>query len=310
MSTTFRIKNQRKFFSYREVLTVSDIIQILPNLSQYSFDTDLDDWNFLNSKLSDFNFLRLGIEGHSILGFRISYNQKTFEYLIEVSDYATGNDWETTLNYVSALSEKLRNPIKVGVWRYSASKIINFDFYKKMKEGINTLLGKLSEYELYIDGIKRPIILGKLIREYLINHENQLDELRDILYNTQYPNSYYHKQTFHTNIDEKTIYGNYSIGEKMRCVLPTRPFVEAKNEYLLVGHPLTHWTMSVSFIDDNGDYILDKVCEYNSFFENIPKEKLSFIDENFVWVEELSRDELQAIIDKSTIMDKFGQFIK
>ncbi|MGT2742706.1 DUF4299 family protein [Streptococcus plurextorum] len=309
MPVIFKVKNKRKLLSFQEVLSVSSMLQLIPGLSQYSFDNNMESWDFLNAKLSELEALWLGVETKSSLGFYVSYDVKSKEYVVELSYYATEIDWTIALRYLSALAEKVGNPISIGAETLTATEIIDYQCEQTMLAGLRNLLERIESDEIYLKGIKRPIILGNKMRELLIGSDSPLDALGELIYNTQYPNVYVHQQTFHYNSGEKTIYGNYSIGEELKVVLPSVPFVEDKNNHHLVGHPLTHWTMTVTLLNEAGDYELYKVCEYNSFVQQIPSDKCQFIDDNFMIVNALTKVELDDIIEKSELLDKYGQFI-
>lgn len=310
MPVIFKIKNKKKFFSYNEVLNIYSIIELIPNISQYSYDNEVENSNFFNAKLSEFNSLWLGVESKSTLGFLVKYDSKTNEYVVDLSYYATETDWLLTLQYLSALSEKIGNPIQVDKSKFNSKEILDYDYKPIMAIGLQHLFERLRDDEVYLNGIKRPIIMGQKIRMLLSNTESRIERFDDFIYYTQYPSVYEHRQTFHYNNDGKTIYGNYSIGENLKCVLPTSPFIEFKNERVLVGHPFTHWTMTVTMLNNFGERELYKVCEYDSFIKNISKNKYEMLDDNFIIIDKLTREELEEIIEKSIVLDNFGQFLE
>lgn len=264
--------------------------------------------DIFTTKLNEVDSIWLGIEYSSSLGFRVSYDNKNNYYQVDLSLYATEDDWRITLDYLSALAKIIGNSIEEGNNKFTAQEILNIDYKPVMELGVTNLLSRIEDYELTLYGIKRPIIFGNILRDELKSSTDKIKLLSEILYSCQYPPAYVHQQTFHFNNGGKTLFGNYSIGENLKSILPRYPFVEIYNEKLLVGHPLTHWTMSVTKLDDNKEYQLHKVCEYSSFFNNIPLEKFSILDDNFVVVAPLSLEELENIVSKSEVIDRYAQF--
>lgn len=309
MPVTFTIKNKRKFLGYQEVLSVATLIQLTPDLSQYSFDNSVENVDLFNARLSDVRELWLGVEGKSSLGFKLSYDIKSNEYQVVLSLYADEIDWKITLRYLSELAKLLDNPIKLFQKKYSADKIINYDFNSDLLNGVEELLKGIEDHGVVtLYGLKRPIVFGTGVQDIIKNSLDKIRTLGAILYNTQYPQAYVHLQTFHYNNGGKTIYGNYSIGEELKVVLPSIPFVEMWNNYHLVGHPLTHWTLTVTKLNEEGEYRLHKVFEYDSFIKNIPDEKCTYIDDNFMIVEKLTWEELEKISERAIELDRYGQF--
>lgn len=315
MSIDFRIKNKRKLFSYQEELTNLQLIQIIPNLSQYNFDEQYDNVNrhdFYNTKISNINYLRLGIENESIFGFLISYDKKRNEYLLSISNYATKKDWEIFVNYLSELSKVLNNFIlDEGKQKFNYNTILNIDYYSVMKVAMEQIKERTANNHcIEIYGIKRPVIMGEKLNTILTYAADKVSAFENYIYKTQYPDAYVHIQTFHFNDGGKTIYGNYSIGDNLKCVIPKEPFIEQKNYNVDLGTPLTHWTLSITLKNNEDEYKIYKICEYNSFIAQLERNQYEELDDNFIILNKLTKEDFDKILENAKILDKYGQFIK
>lgn len=308
----FRVKNRRLFFRYADAATIKELIQIIPNLSQYSANEEHPDFDMrelLATRLDQLGTIRFGIDGVSVYGFAVRCDKAQSYYEVILSDYATNEDWQVAIDYVTALAKWLGSPVcdEKG-WKISPKKWKNFDYQPLREQGLSQLMATLEQSDWEIEGVRRMIYLGQHLLQLLKLSSDKLSVYDNYVRETQYVKAYIHEQTFGYNAGKKTIYGNYSIADNLKVVLPLEAFVELHNENVLIGRPLTHWTLTVSLENEDGEYHLYKVCEYDSFIKQLQPNQYTRLDEQFIIIDPMTKEELDILLDGAILMDNNGQF--
>lgn len=296
----FTIKNPKKLFKPQPVLSIQECLEILPNLSQYSYDDYADGFNrreFLADRLSNIDNIWLGIEGESASGFSLVYLSNEQVYEVYVDYFAISSDWHLALSYLSALSQRLKQPILFENGQKVGS---DFDYFSLMENNLQRLFEVARTEEQTLVYLKRPVVFGKQMSNKLMYLGKPIiSEYEKLVLAAQYPTAHVYEQSFHLNPGNKTIYGNYTYGEDLDAILPLRPFVEHQNQGVLVGHPLTHWVLSFAY--NEGDkhhpqYETKDTFPYDLAINcllDYPHEQL---DENFIILQALKREQLDAIV--------------
>ncbi|MFA9414544.1 MULTISPECIES: DUF4299 family protein [unclassified Streptococcus] len=304
----FTIKNAKKLFTPLPVLTVQECLELLPNLSQYSYDDYQEGFNrsaFLADTLVNAGGLWLGIPGKSDSGHRLHYDQKEQAYKVYVDYFALPADLELALAYIKRLSQHLKKPIITDDGqKFSSENIKDFPYTPILEGNLIGLCQADRQEEQVLYYLKRSLVIGRKMAERLIYMGKPiLSTYEEVILAAQYPEAHIHEQTFHLTNDQQTIYGNYSIGEELAVVLPRRPFVERHNETYLVGHPLSHWTLSIVYKSEDRsdwDYRLVGTFPYQDVMDRLLEYPYEELDDNFIITSSLSRENLQAIIDQLT----------
>ena len=76
MSVEFRVKNKKRllFMGYSDAMSVSEALDLLPDLSVFGIDESAEDFDeraFLKSPLSEYECLILGVRGKSGRGIEL-----------------------------------------------------------------------------------------------------------------------------------------------------------------------------------------------------------------------------------------------
>ena len=302
MSISFFIKNLRT----DENVSVEKILEIGGTLSQYNLDAEQIE-EFLSEELGNFDCILVGEEEKSARGFEISYDKNTKFYQIRLYTPCSIGDWETAFNFIEKLGCFLENNniIDEDGTEYTLESIRTYPYIENIEFGIKTLTDHFDEtqMEIYkVFGIYRPVAFNKKMIEDMNNSENPTKLFSDIITSIQYIDAYTANQNFYKN-DNEEIFGVYTLTESVRTILPFKPSVEYENSDIVKNEDVKFWRLVLVIIngnpDDENSYEMLGEVDYTKFIENLPKDKYSFIDGEYIVIEPLTKEEINKIFKLS-----------
>lgn len=303
MGISFFIKNLKE----NESLVIEKILEIGEPLSQYSLDeADEQIEEFLNEKLEEFECLLVGEEGKSARGFEISYNSETKYFGIRVYTPCSIGDWETAFEFMKKLGKYLGNDkiIDEDGEEYFSENINSYPYEEDIKYGIQALSENFESKEhrsFNVFGIYRPVAFNEKMIDEMLKSENPVKKFSEIITDIQYIDAYTATQKFY-NI-ENEICGVYTLTESVRTILPFKPAVEFQNMEIVKNEDVKKWKLILVVINgdpnDEKSYEMVGNIDYSQFIENLPKDKYSFIDGEYIVVEPLDKEEILNKILKS-----------
>lgn len=304
MSISFFIKNLRT----DENISVEKILKIGRTLSQYNLDESAEQIEeFLSEELGNFDCILVGEEEKSARGFEISYDKNTKFYQIRLYTPCSIGDWETAFDFIEKLGCFLENNniIDEDGTEYTLESIRTYPYIENIEFGIKTLTDHFDEtqMEIYkVFGIYRPVAFNKKMIEDMNNSENPAKLFSDIITNIQYIDAYTANQNFYKN-DNEEIFGVYTLTESVRTILPFKPSVEYENSDIVKNEDIKFWRLVLVIIngnpDDENSYEMLGEIDYTKFIENLPKDKYSFIDGEYIVIEPLTKEEIDKIFKLS-----------
>ena len=304
MSISFFIKNLRT----DENISVKKILEIGGTLSQYNLDeSDEHIEEFLSEELGNFDCILVGEEEKSARGFEISYDKNTKFYQIRLYTPCSIGDWETAFDFIEKLGCFLENNniIDEDGAKYTLESIRTYPYIENIEFGIKTLTDHFDEtqMEIYkVFGIYRPVAFNKKMIEDMNNSENPTKLFSDIITSIQYIDAYTANQNFYKN-DNEEIFGVYTLTESVRTILPFKPSVEYENSDIVKNEDVKFWRLVLVIIngnpDDENSYEMLGEVDYTKFIENLPKDKYSFIDGEYIVIEPLTKEEINKIFKLS-----------
>lgn len=304
MSISFFIKNLRT----DENISVEKILKIGRTLSQYNLDeSDEHIEEFLSKELGNFDCILVGEEEKSARGFEISYDKNIKFYQIRLYTPCSIGDWETAFDFIEKLGCFLENNniIDEDGTEYTLQNIRTYPYIENIEFGIKTLTDHFDEtqMEIYkVFGIYRPVAFNKKMIEDMNNSENPAKLFSDIITNIQYIDAYTANQNFYKN-DNEEIFGVYTLTESVRTILPFKPSVEYENSDIVKNEDIKFWRLVLVIIngnpDDENSYEMLGEIDYTKFIENLPKDKYSFIDGEYIVIEPLTKEEINKIFKLS-----------
>lgn len=304
MSISFFIKNLRT----DENVSVEKILEIGGTLSQYNLDeSDEHIEEFLSEELGNFDCILVGEEEKSARGFEISYDKNTKFYQIRLYTPCSIGDWETAFNFIEKLGCFLENNniIDEDGEKYTLESIRTYPYIENIEFGIKTLTDHFDEtqMEIYkVFGIYRPVAFNKKMIEDMNNSENPTKLFSDIITSIQYIDAYTANQNFYKN-DNEEIFGVYTLTESVRTILPFKPSVEYENSDIVKNEDIKFWRLVLVIIngnpDDENSYEMLGEIDYTKFIENLPKDRYSFIDGEYIVIEPLTKEEIDKIFKLS-----------
>lgn len=302
MSISFFIKNLRT----DENVSVEKILEIGGTLSQYNLDAEQIE-EFLSEELGNFDCILVGEEEKSARGFEISYDKNTKFYQIRLYTPCSIGDWETAFDFIEKLGCFLENNniIDEDGAKYTLESIRTYPYIENIEFGIKTLTDHFDEtqMEIYkVFGIYRPVAFNKKMIEDMNNSENPTKLFSDIITSIQYIDAYTANQNFYKN-DNEEIFGVYTLTESVRTILPFKPSVEYENSDIVKNEDIKFWRLVLVIIngnpDDENSYEMLGEVDYTKFIENLPKDKYSFIDGEYIVIEPLTKEEIDKIFKLS-----------
>ena len=302
MSISFFIKNLRT----DENISVKKILEIGGTLSQYNLDAEQIE-EFLSEELGNFDCILVGEEEKSARGFEISYDKNTKFYQIRLYTPCSIGDWETAFDFIEKLGCFLENNniIDEDGAKYTLESIRTYPYIENIEFGIKTLTDHFDETQMKIYkvfGIYRPVAFNKKMIEDMNNSENPTKLFSDIITSIQYIDAYTANQNFYKN-DNEEIFGVYTLTESVRTILPFKPSVEYENSDIVKNEDIKFWRLVLVIIngnpDDENSYEMLGEVDYTKFIENLPKDKYSFIDGEYIVIEPLTKEEINKIFKLS-----------
>ena len=302
MSISFFIKNLRT----DENVSVEKILEIGGTLSQYNLDAEQIE-EFLSEELGNFDCILVGEEEKSARGFEISYDKNTKFYQIRLYTPCSIGDWETAFDFIEKLGCFLENNniIDEDGAKYTLESIRTYPYIENIEFGIKTLTDHFDEtqMEIYkVFGIYRPVAFNKKMIEDMNNSENPTKLFSDIITSIQYIDAYTANQNFYKN-DNEEIFGVYTLTESVRTILPFKPSVEYENSDIVKNEDIKFWRLVLVIIngnpDDENSYEMLGEVDYTKFIENLPKDRYSFIDGEYIVIEPLTKEEINKIFKLS-----------
>ena len=304
MSISFFIKNLRT----DENVSVEKILEIGGTLSQYNLDESAEQIEeFLSEELGNFDCILVGEEEKSARGFEISYDKNTKFYQIRLYTPCSIGDWETAFDFIEKLGCFLENNniIDEDGAKYTLESIRTYPYIENIEFGIKTLTDHFDEtqMEIYkVFGIYRPVAFNKKMIEDMNNSENPTKLFSDIITSIQYIDAYTANQNFYKN-DNEEIFGVYTLTESVRTILPFKPSVEYENSDIVKNEDVKFWRLVLVIIngnpDDENSYEMLGEIDYTKFIENLPKDRYSFIDGEYIVIEPLTKEEIDKIFKLS-----------
>ena len=304
MSISFFIKNLRT----DENISVEKILEIGGTLSQYNLDeSDEHIEEFLSEELGNFDCILVGEEEKSARGFEISYDKNTKFYQIRLYTPCSIGDWKTAFDFIEKLGCFLENNniIDEDEAKYTLESIRTYPYIENIEFGIKTLTDHFDEtqMEIYkVFGIYRPVAFNKKMIEDMNNSENPTKLFSDIITSIQYIDAYTANQNFYKN-DNEEIFGVYTLTESVRTILPFKPSVEYENSDIVKNEDIKFWRLVLVIIngnpDDENSYEMLGEIDYTKFIENLPKDRYSFIDGEYIVIEPLTKEEIDKIFKLS-----------
>ena len=307
----------RRFYEYKffyknlrtdENVSVEKILEIGGTLSQYNLDeSDEHIEEFLSEELGNFDCILVGEEEKSARGFEISYDKNTKFYQIRLYTPCSIGDWETAFDFIEKLGCFLENNniIDEDGAKYTLESIRTYPYIENIEFGIKTLTDHFDEtqMEIYkVFGIYRPVAFNKKMIEDMNNSENPTKLFSDIITSIQYIDAYTANQNFYKN-DNEEIFGVYTLTESVRTILPFKPSVEYENSDIVKNEDVKFWRLVLVIIngnpDDENSYEMLGEIDYTKFIENLPKDRYSFIDGEYIVIEPLTKEEIDKIFKLS-----------
>ena len=292
MSISFFIKN----LNNKESITPKKVLEIGEAISQYNLDES-------DEKLENFECILLGEEGRSARGFELSYSDENRYYGIRVFTPCSIGDWEVVFEFIEKLGKFLENNNLVNEHgeEYTLATIRNYPYIEDIEYGIKSIEENLKEKGSEISklyGIYRPISFNNELLESIKNSENPVETFSNFITKTQYIDAYLARQRFYKNNNDE-IFGMYTLTETVRTILPFKPSVEYENFGIVKNEDVKFWRLVFVIIDGNPDdensYKMLGDIDYFKFIENLPKDKYSFIDGEYIVVESLEKEEIERL---------------
>lgn len=300
MSISFFIKN----LNNKESITPEKVLEIGGTISQYNLDeADENIEEFLNEKLENFEYILLGEDGKSARGFELSYNKENKYCGIRVFTPCSIGDWKVVFDFIEKLGKFLENNKIVNEHgeEYTLETIRTYPYIEDIEYGIQSLEDNLKEKGSKISklyGIYRPISFNNELLESIKNSENPVETFSKIITEIQYIDAYFANQRFYQNNNEE-IFGAYTLTESVRTILPFKPSVEYENFDIVKNEDIKFWRLILVIINgnpnDENSYEMLGDIDYTKFIENLPKDKYSFIDGEYILVESLEKNEIEKL---------------
>lgn len=312
MSVTFYMENKKKLLS-NKIMSVKELLEIIPDLTQFTFDESLEDFDverFYKSKISEYECLLMGVEGRSARGFECSHGEYDGKKNYEVRVYTPSSieDWKVAMDFISALAKKLNVKIvSEHGEEFTYESIREYPYLQDIEYGIESIMFNESvndDSNSTIFGIYRPVSFSKKMRDELYQSKHKAEDFSELITDIQYLDAYSANQQFYRMDDEQSdaVIGVYVITETVPTIVPYKPFVEFENMHLFDEETRDNIDWKMHFVclyeDENGDMQGDSLepIPYEQFIKRLPEDKYRFIDGDYILVEALSREEMEEIV--------------
>ena len=290
-------------------MSVEEALKIGENISQYTFDeSDEDTEKLLSEELGNFDSVLVGTEGKSARGFELSYDNESKFYQIRLFTPCSIGDWQVALDFIEKLAiyEESHNIVDEDGNEYSVDSIKKYPYIENIEYGISAIVDnfKKNHSESYkIFGIYRPVAFNEKMIDKISNSPDPAKEFSNIITEIQYIDAYSANQRFYKNNDGK-IFGVYTLTESCRTILPFKPSVEFEYIDVVKDKDISSWNLSLIIINgdpnDSNSYESLGIVDYSKFIDNLPLDKYSFIDGEYIVVEPLEKDEMKRLYNLLT----------
>lgn len=322
MSLSFYMQPKKKLL-FNKPMKVGELLKLIPELDQFSFDESIDDFDpnrFYDSRLDEYICLLCGIYKKSARGFELSYDKGEDGenyYRVRVFTPSSIEDWKIALKFTRALAQKLGvKIISEQGEEFDAEDIEKFDYYGDILFGINALFNpeegesagegqeeeKKESSNFFIFGINRPVAYNQEMKNQILNSQDPVVTFSEGITEIQYLESYSARQFFYKDKEDDSVFGVYVLTQSVDTILPYEPFVEFENTDYVNSDEVKEWKLNLMSIEGNPDdgdsYQNFAVVDYNEFIKYLPKEKYRFIDGAYIEVQGLSKEEMQDIVDQ------------
>lgn len=319
MSVSFYLPHKKTLFS-NKILKVKEILTLIPKLQQFSYDVKqkgFDEERLNESKLNEHTCVLLGIDLQSDRGFEISFEKDLNNkdaYRVRFYTPSTESDWKVGLRFVKALAQKLG----VGITseygeEFSADTIESYNYAHDIMFGISSMFAPVEDSDtgerrepeettLTLFGLYRPVCFDRALKEKLVSMPDPIKQFSDFFSDIQYTESFSANQKFYQDQKDKSIFGMYVLTQDVETIVPFKPFVEFKNINIVSPKDVKTWKLTLMYIDGdesepNSFKVLD-VVDYESFMQNLPKEKYHFIDASYIEIHGLTKDDMEYVLQK------------
>lgn len=302
MSVSFYVKNKKKFFSYQNVLTVKETLDLVSDLAQYAFDEHNEQFDidtFYASPISNFECIVLGIAGKTCRGFEFAYEKDSKCYIVRVNTPSGIYDWEAALDLLRALSVKLGNDIYCENGDvYNSDNISSFPYRHDIENGVEIVYTHINDDDSELDSLVLPgalhdISINKELAAEIYNSSDSAEAFTNFLVKTQNVDAYFAKQMLFKNNDGH-IKGLYVLSQDLPTVLPLKPVVTYDNHFVLEGEKVDDWVLFVNFSDD--EEIDGQEIPYSDFIAKLGKDNYELLDANNFVVKAMSKNELLELL--------------
>lgn len=310
MSLSLYMEHKKKLFSGKP-MRVRELLDLVPNLVQFTFDEDEEDFNpeaFYSSRLNEYVCLLFGIAMKSARGVEVSYEEledNECYYRVRIFTPSSEEDWKIALAFTKALALKLGSNIESEHGEaFSATEIEDFSYRDDIMYGIHALFDEVEKSEdSILFGVTRPVAFDDAMRKKVLDAADPILEFSKMITDIQYLDAYSAKQFFYQDKEDQSILGLYVITETVDTILPYKPFVEFANTDIVSNEDVNTWKINLMVFDgdpDNGGTCeaLDAL-EYEDFIKHLPKEKYEFIDGAYILVRGLNKEEMQRLVDSA-----------
>lgn len=319
MSLSFYLPHKKTLFS-NKILKVREILELLPKLQQFSYDTKgegFDKEKLLESKLNEHTCLLLGYDLVSARGFELSFEKDLNDkdaYRVRFFTPSPQDDWKVGLAFLEALAEKLGVSITSEYGdTFTSETVGSFNFDHDINFGISSMFspsedpetGEMKEFNadtMTLFGLYRPVVFNRELKEKIMASENPVKEFSDFFTNIQYLESFSANQKFYQDKADNSIFGMYTLTETVDTILPFQPLVEFKNMGIVSSKDVKNWRLNLIYIDGDEDdpssYKVLDIVDYNGFMMNLPEDKYHFIDTSYIELKGMSKEEMEEVVQK------------
>lgn len=285
MSKVFWVENKQSVLGAQQILTAREALALLPGLESHSYDVI-----FLNQALNRLQFIECGIVGQSRFLFQLSYNDAKAAYELQLPVFFTQTDWEIARDFLEALSNHLKQPIK-GLEDFSLEA-----YFRGLLQ--ECLADSSLQYQI-CQGIFHPVYLDRESLKTLLASQQILVDFDQLVAQVQDSSAYFAKVHFYRDQAEQ-VHGVYRLLEDLETVLPRHPFVPV--EYVeRVGLTDIMWEVQFVALDGDGQdpshYQALASLDYDSFWDRLQADQYETLDANQTCIQPLSRSSLQRIFD-------------
>lgn len=312
MSRSFYIENPQS----PKVLTISDILEAVPNFIQYDYqENDADFQEFMATPLNVYGSVLFGQEGISGRGFAVSYDEEVNAYGVRFFTPCTKADWLGGFEFIKYLAKHLSvNQVVDEEENVYPADNISYEYWEEIAFGVQTYEGKETE-NFFLFGVNRPISLNEEIIRKLLSASDRVQAFSEFVENQQYPKDdpYIAKQQFYKNQNGE-ILGVYSLTQTVPTVLPYEypPFIDI-TQCSINQEDVKEWQIHFVAIEGDDDapnsYKSVGDMDYQTFLERLPQEKIQKLDGHYMQICFHTKEEMKAILEGKSAPKKgfFGK---